>query len=232
MALILNLETATKTCSVALGVNGESKHFLELTEAQFSHAENLNPFIEKVMAESGYTLAQLEAVAISSGPGSYTGLRIGTSTAKGLCYALDIPLLSISTLEALAVGALERANASGLVCSMIDARRMEVYASLYDQQGGLVRDVQADIVTVETYAEYLDQGLVTFCGDGADKTRTVIEHENARWESDVLPSARFMSGLAEKRLEKGQIEDTAYFEPFYLKNFQAVKPKHPLQGLQ
>ena len=222
MALILNLETATKTCSVALAQDGKVLASEDLTTEKFSHAEKLNTFIQDVMAEADKTLNDLDAVAISAGPGSYTGLRIGASTAKGLCYALDIPLIAINSLKALAA----RCNAeSGLICPMFDARRMEVYCAIYDCELNNMRPTDAVEVDELSFARELENGIVHFIGPGADKCQEVIKHENAKFDLQIEVSAKGMVELSNNMFNSSDFEDVAYFEPKYLKDFIAGTPK-------
>ena len=223
MALILSIESATKNCSVALAADGEILALKELHEEKFSHAEKLHSFVLEVMETSGRKLAELDAVAVSKGPGSYTGLRIGVSAAKGLCYALDKPLISIPTLECLARQV--EMTEEGLVVPLLDARRMEVYSAVFNSRFEAVRETRAEILDAGSFSEYLDQGKVCFLGDGAAKTKELINHPNAVFITGRFPSAREMAPIAENKAIDGQFEDLAYFEPFYLKDFVAGKPK-------
>ncbi|MBI3135852.1 MAG: tRNA (adenosine(37)-N6)-threonylcarbamoyltransferase complex dimerization subunit type 1 TsaB [Bacteroidetes bacterium] len=222
MALILNLETATKVCSVTLAENGEECITREISTTHFSHAENLNVFIEQVMHQSGKKLAELDAVAVSEGPGSYTGLRIGASTAKGLCYALDIPLIAINSLRSLA--SLVKTECD-LICPMFDAMRMEVYAAVFDTKLREVRATEAVIIEPHSYADLLAEKRMVFVGPGAAKCQDVITHSNAAFDLSVLVSARGMAALAQAKFTEKAFEDMAYFEPFYLKDFIAGKKK-------
>lgn len=222
MALILNIETTTTNCSVSLSYEGEILVLKEDNNANYSHAEWLHVFIEDIIASSDYELKDIDAVAVSKGPGSYTGLRIGVSAAKGLCFALDKPLISISTLEALA----HQVNASeGVIIPMLDARRMEVYSAIFDSSYKEIRKIEAQILDETSFASYLEQGLVYFVGNGVEKTKTLLTSTNAIFVDDKLPSAREMGALAEIKYKKNDIEDVAYFEPYYLKDFIALKPK-------
>ena len=224
MALILHIETATEVCSVAVANNRELLSIKETTGGN-SHSANLTIFIEEVMKQSGKTLKELDAVAVSKGPGSYTGLRIGVSTSKGLCFGLDIPLIAIDTLKAMAYGASNGKIADFIYCPMIDARRMEVYAAIYDKNNNTLRDVSADIVDELIYKEYLDNNIIMFFGNGANKCREVLSsHPNAKFLDNNLASAGKMISLAADKYEQKQFEDVAYFEPFYLKDFIAAKP--------
>ena len=223
MALILGIETATKNCSVALFKDGMLISEKESVTDGYTHAEQLTLFIQDVINSSNITLNKIEAIALSMGPGSYTGLRIGTSTAKGLCYALDIPLIAISTLKAMAF-AFEKNEKSAIYCPMIDARRMEVFSALYDSNVKQVRGVQADVVDENTYSEFLVNGI-TFFGDGSLKCQKIINHKNATFIQGVYPSAKNLGILAEAKFENKEFEDVAYFEPYYLKDFVAGNKK-------
>ena len=222
MAYILNIETSTTNCSVSLSKEGETLVLKEDNDANYSHAEKLHVFIDEVLKEANIERSDLNAVAVSKGPGSYTGLRIGVSSAKGLCYALDIPLISIETLRALAV---QVKQPEGLIIPMLDARRMEVYSAVFDTTYNKVRDTQAQILDDSSFMEYLNSGKVFFIGNGVSKTKDLIAHENAIYVEGRLPSANEMSALAFDKYKKNDIEDVAYFEPYYLKDFIALKPK-------
>ena len=225
MACILHIETSTNVCSVAVSENGQC--IFEQTErGGMSHAEKLGTMVDEALSFTDNHAIPFDAVAVSCGPGSYTGLRIGVSMAKGICYGRDLKLISVPTLELLCVGPLLSPRLSGtavedeeaLLCPMLDARRMEVYAAVYDRALRPVREVQADVVTADTYREWLDKGPVYFFGNGAAKCMEVINHPNARLIPDVEP-------LAERRFLNGPFEDVAYFEPFYLKDFVAKMPR-------
>ena len=223
MALILGIETTTKNCSVALFSDGiviaEKQHISD----GYMHAELLNLFVQDVIDSANITLNKVEAVALSMGPGSYTGLRIGTSTSKGLCYALDIPLIGISTLKAMAFTMAKNKN-SAIYCPMIDARRMEVFSALYDVNNKEIRGVQADIVDENTYSEFL-RNEILFFGDGSLKCQEIISHKNAKFIKGIYPSAKNLGILAKAKFEKKDFEDVAYFEPYYLKDFVAGRKK-------
>jgi len=223
MALILGIETATKNCSVALFKDGVIIAEKEHNTDKYTHAEQLTLFIEEVVKTAKISLKQIEAIALSKGPGSYTGLRIGTSTAKGLCYSLGIPLLAISTLKAMAFGMAE-SKKSAIYCPMIDARRMEVFSALFDENNNEVRGVQADVVDEQTYAKFL-VNEVLFFGDGALKCKEIISHKNAQFIEGIYPSAKHLGILANAKFENKDFEDVAYFEPYYLKDFVAGKKK-------
>jgi len=223
MAFILAIETTTKNCSVALFENEKLLALKEHYSDDYSHAEQLTLFVEEVIKSANLTLKEIEVIAISKGPGSYTGLRIGTSTAKGLCYALDIPLISISTLKAMAF-TMARHQTADIYCPMIDARRMEVFSAVYDAENNETRGVQADIVDEETYAHFLNNEVLFF-GDGALKCKEIISHKNAKFLEGVYPSAKDLGKLAHAKFMNNEFEDVAYFEPFYLKDFIAGKKK-------
>ncbi len=215
MGLILCIETATTNCSVALSENGSVIAFRDDTTAGYSHAEKLHLFIAEVLAEAKLPKEKLDAVAVSKGPGSYTGLRIGVSAAKGMCYALDIPLISAATLTVLA----QKVTDVGTVLPLLDARRMEVYSAVFNSEKKQIRDTQADILTDGSYAEYLSEGKTIFIGSGVDKFKTICEHPNAVFIENEFPSAKHMGTLAEEKFGKNEFEDVAYFEPYYLKDF-------------
>ncbi len=222
MAYILAIETTTKNCSVALFDDAKQLALKQLVSEGYSHAEQLTIFIEEVLSEVKISINNLNAIALSMGPGSYTGLRIGTSTAKGLCYSLDIPLIAISTLKAMALG-ISKNYDFPLYCPMIDARRMEVFSGMYDSENNEIREVDADVVDVNTYAEYL-KNEVLFFGDGALKCADIISNENANF-IECYPSAKDIRTLAFQKYSNNDFEDVAYFEPFYLKDFVVGKKK-------
>jgi len=226
MALILQLETSTIACSVALSLDGKTIAVKELAERNI-HASYLTLFIEDVMAQCGKTLRDIDAVAVSMGPGSYTGLRIGVSTAKGLCYALDIPLIAINTLEAMTAGFMSLYNdQSVLFCPMIDARRMEVYAAVYNSQLDELLPVEARIIDENSFSDLLQNQKIVFFGDGAMKCQEVLAgNPNALFVPEFLNSAKDLSSLAALKYDRKEFEDVAYFEPFYLKDFLITQPK-------
>ena len=223
MALLLAIETTTKNCSVALFNNSSLLELKERNSEAFSHAEQLTLFIEEVVKKSNITLKQLDGIILSKGPGSYTGLRIGTSTAKGLCYALDIPLVSVSTLKAMAFGISKKEDYK-LYCPMIDARRTEVFASIYDKDNNEVREIRADIVDQHTYDDFLKDKILFF-GDGAQKCELIINNSNAHFLDGVFPCAKDMGVLGFEKFANKDFEDVAYFEPYYLKDFVAGEKK-------
>ena len=220
MALILNIETATKNCSVSIAENGKTLALQELNNENYSHAEKLHQLIAVVAEKAQIGLSQLNAVAVSKGPGSYTGLRIGVSAAKGLCFALDIPLISVNTLESLAHS--KHIN-SGYKIPLIDARRMEVYSAVYDAHNNLIEPVSATIIAENSFSKYFELNKVYFIGDGAAKCELVIKNKNAHFLPSHLPSANEMGELSYLKYKKNDIEDVAYFEPFYLKDFVVTK---------
>lgn len=227
MACILHIETSTKVCSVALSEDGTCI-FDKADMDGPSHAVLCGVFVEEALSFANSHAIPVDAVAVSAGPGSYTGLRIGYSMAKGVCYGMNIPLISLPTTEVMAVPVLlyhEEVEEDALLVPMIDARRMEVYSTVYDRRLKAVRGTQADVVEADTYDRYLERGPVYFFGDGADKVRSVIAHPNARFLPDVRPLARHMFPLAEGRLARRELADVAYSEPFYLKEFVATKSK-------
>ncbi len=222
MAYILNIETSTTNCSVSLSNKGETLVLKEDYGNGYSHAEKLHVYIEAVLKEANITSSQLEAIAVSKGPGSYTGLRIGVSAAKGLAYALNIPLISISTLEALA----HQVSAdSGCIVPMLDARRLEVYSAIFDKDYNVVRAIEAQILNESAFEKELASGKIYFVGDGVEKTKTLLNSPNAIFIENKLPSADQMSALSFNKYKKSDIEDVAYFEPYYLKDFVAIKSK-------
>jgi len=227
MALILLIETATTSCSVALALDGYVLAVKQINERN-KHAEAITIFINDVVTGSGYTFPDLDAVAVSCGPGSYTGLRIGTSVAKGLCFALNIPLIAIETLEAMAYGAIYNSGLDfkmeSLFCPMIDARRMEVYCAVFNSQGDRVVPTTASIIDENSFIELLSDHEVLFFGDGADKCRSMLgEQPHARFLSSFENSAKFLSQKASQKYLANDFVDVAYFEPFYLKDFIAGK---------
>ncbi|MFC1225512.1 tRNA (adenosine(37)-N6)-threonylcarbamoyltransferase complex dimerization subunit type 1 TsaB [Pedobacter sp. BG31] len=225
MAKILQIETATAICSVALSVNGETISFKE-EQGQNLHAANLTLFIDEVVKTAGLSYPELDAIAVSKGPGSYTGLRIGVSTAKGLCYALDKPLIAIETLEMMAAGFLSQNPAySGLICPMIDARRMEVYTTVLDPLLNVAIPTEAKIIDDTSFNNFLSNHLITFLGDGAAKCAAVLTHQNAKFDAGNFNSATYMSRLANEAFDNRNFEDVAYFEPFYLKDFVITQSK-------
>ena len=231
MACILHIETSTDVCSVALS---EDRALL-FSKEDFngpSHAVTLGVFVDEALSMADSHAKHIDAVALSCGPGSYTGLRIGASMAKGIAYGRGIPLIALPTLEVLSVPVLldDALPEDALLCPMIDARRMEVYSAIYDRALGVRMPVGANIIDGDSFREYLNKGPVWFFGNGADKCREVIRHPNAHFVEGLKPLAKWMYPLAEKRFVAQQFEDVAYFEPFYLKEFIASKPKDMLHA--
>lgn len=238
MAGILCIESATEVCSVALFIDGALVSLRE-SEEKNVHSSRLTTFMEETVREAGMGFHDLDAVAVSMGPGSYTGLRIGVAAAKGMCYAADRPLIAVPTLQAMALGMAgdskvgswqsavgSRRPGNLLFCPMIDARRMEVYCGLYDRQGGTIRQETAEVIGEESFSGILHNNVIVFGGSGARKCEDVLGHSpNARFLSDFRASARYMGSVAHSRYRDGRFENTAYFEPFYLKDFVAGKPR-------
>lgn len=225
MNYILAIESATKVCSVAIYQNFGLLDAIEYN-GDYSHAEKLAVFVNDILEKHNIQATELSAIAISKGPGSYTGLRIGVALAKGMCYSLSIPLIAISTLEALAFRAKEsfKINA-GIIVPMIDARRMEVYKAVYDGELKTLEKVQATILDEKSLENHLSQSNVYCVGDGAEKIENVVKHSRLIVHSDCLPSARFFGPQIENKFKSASFENLAYFEPYYLKDFIAVKSK-------
>ncbi|WP_458627805.1 tRNA (adenosine(37)-N6)-threonylcarbamoyltransferase complex dimerization subunit type 1 TsaB [Winogradskyella sp. PC D3.3] len=222
MALVLNIETATTNCSVSLSKDGETLVLKEDNSLGYSHAETLHLFIDEVFKVSKIEPSEIDAIAVSKGPGSYTGLRIGVSSAKGLCFALNKPLIAVSTLESLAHQVIID---DGFIVPMLDARRMEVYSAIYNSNFEIQREIQAEILNEESFSVLLKERKVYFIGNGVEKTKGLIQHPNAVFIDGKLPSANDMAFLAESKYKKSDTEDVAYFEPYYLKDFVALKKK-------
>ncbi len=228
MALILQIETATQTCSVALAQDGVILHYLQRTERNI-HASVITLFIKELMLEAKKDYKELSAVAVSMGPGSYTGLRIGVSTAKGLCFALDIPLIAVNTLDAMASGFtanLFSVNPTSLFCPMIDARRMEVYCAVYDQKLNMISATAAKVIDENSFRDLMNRHIIYFFGDGAAKCSEMMgSNSNARIIDDFQHTSTHLTEIAFDKFKKMEFEDVAYFEPFYLKDFIAGKAK-------
>ncbi len=232
MAIILSIETSTKTSSIALHEDGQlvsSQHI----HVDKSHSEYLTPSIKNLIETSGLTMRSINAVAVSKGPGSYTGLRIGTSTAKGICYALDAKLIGINTLEAMAYGMTKFMDSETFLCPMLDARRMEVYCLVAKNDLEILEPTQAKIIDETSFSSFLPDHKVAFFGNGAMKCKEVLGHgENTLFIDGIDPSAEHIGALAWQRFLNNEFENTAYFEPFYLKDFIAKKPSvNKLVGL-
>ena len=227
MSCILSIETSTDVCSVAVSQDGTCI-FEREDHSGPNHAVKLGVYVDEALSFIDSHLIPLDAVAVSCGPGSYTGLRIGVSMAKGVCYGRSVKLISVPTLELLCVPVLlseQIQEEDALLCPMLDARRMEVYAQLFDRSLKEIRPIQADVVDHETYKSYLDEHPVYFFGNGAEKCLETINHPNAHLIKGVEPLGKNMFPLAEKRMMNEQFEDVAYFVPFYLKDFVAKSPK-------
>jgi tRNA threonylcarbamoyladenosine biosynthesis protein TsaB len=230
MALILNIESSTEVCSVSLARNGEIIQTLENLTGQ-NHAKLLTVYIQEIFSNNDLSVNSLDAVAVSGGPGSYTGLRIGVASAKGICYALNIPLIAITSLTAMSRHVIQHSAEYGLpddedmlFCPMIDARRMEVYTAVYNSKEEMIREIKADIIDHLSFSKYLEKGKMVFFGNGATKCREIISHSNALFIDQVTTSASYMTDLAEKAFNEKKFVDIAYYEPFYLKDFIATIP--------
>ena len=226
MSCILHIETSTNVCSVAVSEDGQCIFSKEDFNGP-NHAVVLGSFVDEALSFADSHAIPVDAVAVSSGPGSYTGLRIGVSMAKGICYGQGIKLLSVPTLKLMCVPILlrEMIEDAALLCPMLDARRMEVYAAIFDRSLREIRPTQADIVDENTYKVLLDRQPIYFFGNGAEKCKEVIRHPNARFLADIHPLAKWMMPLAERKMMNGEYEDVAYFVPYYLKDFVAKMPK-------
>jgi tRNA threonylcarbamoyladenosine biosynthesis protein TsaB len=225
--IILHIESATNVCSVALSKGSDLIAIKESTDEK-AHSAVLSLFIEEVLADTGLTVSALEAISVSKGPGSYTGLRIGVSVAKGLCYALDIPLIAVPTLQVLTNSYLETCNKENIpwqLRPMLDARRMEVYCALYNNFGIQQSEIEAIVIDDKSFEKELERGKVSFFGNGAAKCRDLITHPNAEFVDGILPSARFLIAPALEAFSSNTFENLAYFEPFYLKDFVATTPR-------
>ncbi len=224
MALILNIDTSTSICSVALADSGEITTIKESNKG-LNHSILLGTFIDEILCEKQLDVHQLDAVAVSMGPGSYTGLRIGVSMAKGLCFGAGKPLIAVPTLQALASSVATEINENALYCPMLDARRMEVYTAFFDRENRTVVDTKAEIINADSFSNLLTEHKIYFFGNGSDKIRNILTSPNAHFIANVETSARHMTQLAEQLFTAQQFADVAYFEPFYLKDFIATTPK-------
>ena len=227
MSLILGIETATTICSVAIS-DGDKLLALKEEGGAYAHAEKLTPFINEALEIAGKSLQDLDAIAVSQGPGSYTGLRIGVSAAKGLCYGLNKPLIAVSTLQAMAknLSLTKETKKGSLFAPMIDARRMEVYTALFDKENNLIEDISAKIIDENSFSNSLKENHVLFFGDGAEKCKPILgEIEHATFTNQGMPSAQYINQIAIQKLKNNEVEDVAYFEPYYLKDFIATTPK-------
>lgn len=226
MACILSIETSTDVCSVAMSENGQCI-FKQEDHGGPNHAVSLGVYVDEALSFTDNHAIPLGAVAVSCGPGSYTGLRIGVSMAKGVCYGRNVPLLAVPTLEVMCVPILlnHEIEEDALLCPMIDARRMEVYSAIYNRALKEQRETRADVVDADTYREYLNRRPVYFFGNGAAKCMETINHPNARLIEGIEPLAKYMFPLAERKWVQEEYEDLAYYVPFYLKDFVAKMPK-------
>lgn len=215
MGKILHIETATKACSIGVSENGVLIAIKEELSADYTHAENITLFIEEVIKQAGWSLRELDAISVTSGPGSYTGLRIGVSTAKGLCYALDKPLIAIDALVSLAAQANEK-HPNKTICTAIDARRMEVFSGIYTPELRTIKPISADVIDSNSYLEF-DPFII--CGDGAEKLISIWENRPIEFDSTIYSSVKGQVALAFKKFQASEFENVAYFEPFYLKDF-------------
>lgn len=216
MAFIVNIETTTTNCSVSLSKGGETLVLKEDYSSQYSHSESLHVFIVNVIKSAEIQISEIDAIAVSMGPGSYTGLRIGVSAAKGLCFSLDKPLISVSTLQSLSH---QVKIDKGYIVPMLDARRLEIYSTVFDASYKQLRETKAEILNKNSFLDYLNIDKVYFIGNGVEKTKSLIQHENAMFIENKLPSANEMGKIAYNKYLNNQFENVAYFEPYYLKDF-------------
>ncbi len=224
MAIILHLETATTNCSVSVAADGKLLAIKEEDTPGYSHSEQLHVFISHALDAASLKITDLDAIAVSKGPGSYTGLRIGVSAAKGLCFALDIPLLAIPTLQSMQLQA--ATSNYDFIIPLLDARRMEVYSTVFDAEGTELRETKAEIIDATSFAVFINRGKVLLVGSGAEKCKALLAHPNLEFNTALVPSSREMCELAFKKYQVGDFEDVAYFEPYYLKDFLLQgKPK-------
>jgi tRNA threonylcarbamoyladenosine biosynthesis protein TsaB len=227
MSLVLSLETSGNNCSVALHSEGELLAHERVAEPQ-AHASKLAYLIESVLGKASVNIHEIQAVGITSGPGSYTGLRIGASTAKGLCYSLGVPLVAVNTLELLVYQGSTLATKENLLCPMIDARRMEVYCMIADTDFNTIQPIEAKVIDENGFNDLLKNNKILFYGDGSAKCRTMLTHPNAFFIEDITPSAIALGKKTIEKLKERQVEDLIHFEPFYFKDFQAKKSSKPL----
>lgn len=217
MSVILNLETATTNCSVSVARDGVLIALKEHDTPSYSHSEQLHVFIKDVLTEADIDFPDLDAIAVSKGPGSYTGLRIGVSAAKGLCFSLDVPLISIATLESMAYQV--DSDSADYIIPVLDARRMEVYSAVFDATYRQIRETDAEIIDGNSFAHYIENGSVLLIGSGAEKCRELLLPSNVLFDTSIVPSAKEMALLSHKKFKTDDFEDVAYFEPYYLKDF-------------
>jgi tRNA threonylcarbamoyladenosine biosynthesis protein TsaB len=232
MALILNIETTTKVCSVSLS---QDANIIAIEESTLGNNQSLllSSFIENIFKKVELKITDIDAIAISKGPGSYTGLRIGVSMAKGLCYALEKPLISVNTLQSMASSMSKNLKEKDitedyLLCPMIDARRMEVYSAIYDMNNKLIRETKAEIISKDSFIEYLDSYKILIFGDGAAKCKTILTHSNIISYENFIVSSQSLAPLAEYKYQRKEFENTLYFEPYYLKDFMTTIPKNKI----
>ncbi|MDD3459407.1 MAG: tRNA (adenosine(37)-N6)-threonylcarbamoyltransferase complex dimerization subunit type 1 TsaB [Weeksellaceae bacterium] len=217
---LLHIETSTKNCSVAFSKNGEILCLCEEYDEKYGHSEKLHQFVNWALEGAEIELKDIDGVCVSKGPGSFTGLRIGVSAAKGFCFGLDVPLLSLNSLEILAQTQINKDY--DLIIPMIDARRMEVYTAVFDGKGNQISEIEAKVLDENSFAEFKDRKVV-FVGDGVEKSKAILQLPNADFPEGIHPSAKNMMNLAEEKFSHQDFEDVAYFEPFYLKEFRAGK---------
>ena len=223
MSLLLNIETSTTLCSVSIAKEGKIIAVKEINEG-YTHAENLHVFIEEVLKKSGKTPKDLNAIAVGGGPGSYTGLRIGVSAAKGLAFALQIPLIAVNTLQTMTAAAISKNRSDLLYCPMLDARRMEVYTAIFDSDLNTVKETSPQIISEDDLSFFNKGKAICFFGDGMPKCKDLLKKiPLSSFMDDITPSSSALAELAWQKHQKGQFEDVAYFEPFYLKNFMINK---------
>jgi tRNA threonylcarbamoyladenosine biosynthesis protein TsaB len=219
MAKILHIETATKACSVGVSEHGELIAMKEELSAEFTHAENITLFIDEVVKKAGWKLGDIDAIAVTSGPGSYTGLRIGVSTAKGLCYALEKPLIAVDALVSLATQATQK-HSKKTICAAIDARRMEIFSAIYQCNLTPLKAISADVIDADTYFAFEP---FVICGDGAEKLQSIWKNRAIEFDTAIYSSVKGQVAIAYEKFQKATFEDVAYFEPFYLKDFVGGK---------
>lgn len=217
MARILNLETATTNCSVSISEGNDIVCLKENNATNYSHSEQLHVFIKEALDEASFSFSDLDAIAVSKGPGSYTGLRIGVSAAKGLCFSLDLPLISVPTLQSMASQVLLKEDE--VVIPVLDARRMEVYSSVFDADFKEVRETKAEIITEDSFGDYTSFQKVHIVGSGAEKCQEILKQGNFQFDTSIVPSAKEMATISFGKFQQNAFEDVAYFEPYYLKDF-------------
>ncbi|WP_350290330.1 tRNA (adenosine(37)-N6)-threonylcarbamoyltransferase complex dimerization subunit type 1 TsaB [uncultured Croceitalea sp.] len=217
MAKIVNIETATTNCSVSISVDGKIVSVKEENTPSYSHSEQLHLFIEEALKEASFSFSDVNAIAVSKGPGSYTGLRIGVSAAKGLCFSLDLPLISVPTLESMAMQL--QIESDEAIIPVLDARRMEVYSCVFDGFHNEIRETKAEVIDENSFEEFKGYKKVHIIGSGAEKCEKTLSHSNFIYHKEAFPSSKEMASLAQKKYEANDFEDVAYFEPYYLKDF-------------